>query len=121
MLTNEDGTCAGYLMRDGTTVVADECATPLQPTALLTTALLTTALLTTALLTTALLTTALLTTALLTTALLTTALLTTYYSLPTTHYRYVSAVPCDIFKRLLPKAWAKMPYFRQVRGSRSQK
>jgi len=27
---------------------------------------------------------------------------------------YVSAVPCDIFKRLLPKAWAKMPYFRQV-------
>ena len=81
MLTNEDGTCAGYLMRDGTTVVADECATPLQPTALLTTALLTTALLTTALLTTALLTTALLTTALLTTALLTTALLTTYYSL----------------------------------------
>ena len=28
MLTNEDGTCAGYLMRDGTTVVADECATP---------------------------------------------------------------------------------------------
>ena len=66
MLTNEDGTCAGYLMRDGTTVVADECATPLQPTALLTAALLTTAL--------------------LTTALLTTALLTTYYSLPTTHY-----------------------------------
>lgn len=51
MLTNEDGTCAGYLMRDGSTVVADE---------------------------------------------------------------YVSAVPCDIFKRLLPKAWAKMPYFRQV-------
>merc|ERR1719217_1954758 len=27
---------------------------------------------------------------------------------------YVSAVPVDIFKRLLPKAWAKMPYFRQV-------
>ena len=26
----------------------------------------------------------------------------------------MSAVPCDIFKRLLPKAWAKMPYFRQV-------
>jgi hypothetical protein len=24
MLTNEDGTCAGYLMRDGSTVVADE-------------------------------------------------------------------------------------------------
>eukprot|EP00964_Phaeocystis_antarctica_P103341 scaffold68629_cov38-Phaeocystis_antarctica.AAC.1 len=100
MLTNEDGTCAGYLMRDGTTVVADECATPLQPTALLTAALLTTAL--------------------LTTALLTTALLTTYYALPTTHHRYVSAVPCDIFKRLLPKAWAKMPYFRQVRGSRKK-
>lgn len=51
MLTNDDGTVAGFLMRDGTTVVADE---------------------------------------------------------------YVSAVPCDIFKRLLPKAWAKMPYFRQV-------
>merc|ERR1719311_1753194 len=27
---------------------------------------------------------------------------------------YVSAVPVDIMKRLLPKAWAKMPYFRQV-------
>jgi len=51
MQTNDDGTVAGFLMRDGTTVVADE---------------------------------------------------------------YVSAVPCDIFKRLLPKAWAKMPYFRQV-------
>jgi len=51
MKTNDDGTVAGFLMRDGTTVVADE---------------------------------------------------------------YVSAVPCDIFKRLLPKAWAKMPYFRQV-------
>ena len=48
-------------------------------------------------------------------------LLTTYYSLHTTHYRYVSAVPCDIFKRLLPKAWAKMPYFRQVRGSSRKK
>jgi len=51
MQTNDDGTVTGFLMRDGTTVVADE---------------------------------------------------------------YVSAVPCDIFKRLLPKAWAKMPYFRQV-------
>ena len=49
--TNEDGSVKGFLMRDGTMVVADE---------------------------------------------------------------YVSAVPCDIFKRLLPKAWAKMPYFRQV-------
>merc|ERR1740124_1849219 len=26
---------------------------------------------------------------------------------------YVSAVPCDIFKRLLPKKWQNMPYFRQ--------
>ena len=51
LLTNEDGTVKGLLMRDGSTVVADE---------------------------------------------------------------YVSAVPCDIFKRLLPKAWAKIPYFRQV-------
>jgi len=51
MQTNDDGTVTAFLMRDGTTVVADE---------------------------------------------------------------YVSAVPCDIFKRLLPKAWAKMPYFRQV-------
>jgi 15-cis-phytoene desaturase len=27
---------------------------------------------------------------------------------------YVSAVPCDIFKRMLPKAWSQIPYFRQV-------
>merc|ERR1719311_800901 len=27
---------------------------------------------------------------------------------------YVSAVPVDIFKRLMPKPWAKMPYFRQT-------
>ena len=26
---------------------------------------------------------------------------------------YVSAVPVDIMKRLLPKPWAKMPFFRQ--------
>merc|ERR1711920_510205 len=26
---------------------------------------------------------------------------------------YVSAVPVDIFKRLMPKAWQQMPYFRQ--------
>merc|ERR1711920_597121 len=26
---------------------------------------------------------------------------------------YVSAVPVDIFKRLMPKAWQKMPFFRQ--------
>jgi 15-cis-phytoene desaturase len=26
----------------------------------------------------------------------------------------VSAVPCDIFKRMLPKAWSQIPYFRQV-------
>jgi len=27
---------------------------------------------------------------------------------------YVSAVPCDIFKRMMPTPWQKMPYFRQV-------
>lgn len=27
---------------------------------------------------------------------------------------YVSAVPVDVFKRLLPKKWSTMPYFRQV-------
>lgn len=27
---------------------------------------------------------------------------------------YISAVPCDIFKRYIPKNWANMPYFRQV-------
>jgi len=27
---------------------------------------------------------------------------------------YVSAVPCDIFKRMMPMPWQKMPYFRQV-------
>jgi len=27
---------------------------------------------------------------------------------------YVSAVPCDIFKRMIPMPWQKMPYFRQV-------
>jgi len=27
---------------------------------------------------------------------------------------YISAVPCDIFKRILPKAWAGDPFFRQV-------
>jgi len=27
---------------------------------------------------------------------------------------YISAVPCDIFKRLVPKDWANMPFFRQV-------
>jgi len=51
ILTNDDGTVAGLLMRDGSTVTADE---------------------------------------------------------------YVSAVPCDIFKRLMPEPWQKMPYFRQV-------
>jgi len=48
---NADGSVSGLLMRDGSTVVADE---------------------------------------------------------------YVSAVPCDIFKRMLPKAWSQIPYFRQV-------
>lgn len=27
---------------------------------------------------------------------------------------YISAVPVDIMKRLLPKAWSQMPYFRQM-------
>ena len=27
---------------------------------------------------------------------------------------YVSALPCDIVKRIVPKEWANMPYFRQV-------
>jgi len=27
---------------------------------------------------------------------------------------YVSAVPCDIMKRLVPKEWANMPFFRQI-------
>jgi len=27
---------------------------------------------------------------------------------------YVSAVPCDIMKRLVPAEWAKMPFFRQI-------
>jgi len=27
---------------------------------------------------------------------------------------YVSAVPCDIMRRLLPKQWANMPFFRQI-------
>lgn len=27
---------------------------------------------------------------------------------------YVSAVPCDIMRRLVPEAWARMPYFRQI-------
>lgn len=27
---------------------------------------------------------------------------------------YVSSVPCDIFKRILPKEWSTMPFFRQV-------
>ena len=27
---------------------------------------------------------------------------------------YISAVPVDIFKRLLPRAWSTMPYFRQL-------
>ena len=27
---------------------------------------------------------------------------------------YVSAVLVDIFKRLMPKPWASMPYFRQA-------
>mmetsp|Transcript_5749 Transcript_5749/g.13522 ORF Transcript_5749/g.13522 Transcript_5749/m.13522 type:complete len:673 (+) Transcript_5749:64-2082(+) len=27
---------------------------------------------------------------------------------------YVSAVPCDIMKRLVPQAWANMPFFRQI-------
>merc|ERR1719454_2703979 len=49
--TNEDGTVSGLLMRDGSTVVADE---------------------------------------------------------------YVSAMPVDIFKRMMPMAWQKMPYFRQA-------
>ncbi len=30
---------------------------------------------------------------------------------------YVSAVPCDIFKRMLPKAWSQIPYFRQARAA----
>jgi len=49
--TNTDGTVAGLLLRDGSTVIADE---------------------------------------------------------------YVSAVPVDIFKRLMPTPWQQMPYFRQV-------
>jgi len=28
---------------------------------------------------------------------------------------YISAMPVDIMKRLMPKEWANMPYFRQVR------
>jgi len=27
---------------------------------------------------------------------------------------YVSAVPCDIMKRIVPKEWAQMPFFRQI-------
>ena len=27
---------------------------------------------------------------------------------------YVSALPCDLVKRVVPKAWASMPYFRQI-------
>jgi len=27
---------------------------------------------------------------------------------------YISAVPCDIMKRMVPKAWAPMPFFRQI-------
>jgi len=27
---------------------------------------------------------------------------------------YISAVPCDIMKRLVPKEWANMPFFRQI-------
>lgn len=27
---------------------------------------------------------------------------------------YISALPVDVFKRMLPKDWANMPYFRQV-------
>jgi len=27
---------------------------------------------------------------------------------------YISAVPCDIMQRLVPKEWAHMPYFRQI-------
>lgn len=27
---------------------------------------------------------------------------------------YISAVPCDIMKRIVPKEWAHMPFFRQV-------
>lgn len=28
---------------------------------------------------------------------------------------YISAMPCDIMKRLMPKPWAKMPFFHQIR------
>merc|ERR1719215_1758754 len=27
---------------------------------------------------------------------------------------YISAVPCDIMRRLVPKEWANMPFFRQI-------
>lgn len=27
---------------------------------------------------------------------------------------FISSVPCDIMKRLVPKEWAKMPFFRQI-------
>ena len=56
MKTNEDGTVAGFLMRDGTTVVADE---------------------------------------------------------------YVSAVPCDIFKRLLPMRGLRCPTSGRSTSSRA--
>jgi len=28
---------------------------------------------------------------------------------------YISALPCDIMKRLMPQKWAKMPFFHQIR------
>lgn len=28
---------------------------------------------------------------------------------------YISALPCDIMKRLMPKPWAKLPFFHQIR------
>lgn len=27
---------------------------------------------------------------------------------------YVSSVPCDIMKRILPRAWSTDPFFRQI-------
>ena len=31
---------------------------------------------------------------------------------------YVSAVPVDIFRRMMPEKWQQMPYFRQARATR---
>jgi 15-cis-phytoene desaturase len=31
---------------------------------------------------------------------------------------YVSALPVDIFKRMMPAAWSTMPFFRQVSKTR---